>query len=141
MTRTELENRMWAEAVDRLAHADRMHRQLFQPPVAFAKAPCWEPPIDMLETDRELLIIAALPGVDPAQVEAVIEDGVLILSGRRTLPPQLRTAKIHRMELPQGRFERRIPLPPGRYFSVRRAAGDGCLVVSLKKTPQRKRRT
>jgi len=40
---------------------------------------------------------------------------------------------IHRMELPQGRFERRIPLPPGQYEAVRRTSVDGCLVVSLTK--------
>ena len=140
MARTELENRMWSEAVDMLARADRMHRQLFQPP-ASAAAPCWEPPIDMLETDREVLIIAALPGVDPDKVEAVIEDGVLILAGRRTLPPELRIARIHRMELPQGRFERHIPLPPGEYDGVRRSAGAGCLLVSLRKTVRRRRKS
>jgi HSP20 family protein len=38
------------------------------------------------------------------------------------VPEQLRTATIHRLELPQGRFYRRLRLPPGRYAGVRRAA-------------------
>jgi HSP20 family protein len=62
----------------------------------------------------------------------VIEDGALVVSGRRVLPPELRNAVIHRLELPQGRFERRIALPAGRY-AVRRFAGNGCLVFSLDK--------
>ena len=62
----------------------------------------------MLETEQEVLILIALPGVAPDQVETVIEDGTLVVAGRRVLPPQLRTAVIHRLELPQGRFERRI---------------------------------
>jgi HSP20 family molecular chaperone IbpA len=38
------------------------------------------------------------------------------------------------MELPQGRFERRVPLPAGRYDSVvRRFVSNGCLVVRLMK--------
>jgi hypothetical protein len=37
------------------------------------------------------------------------------------------------MELPQGRFERRVPLPPGRYDQVRHQMRDCCLVVSLRK--------
>jgi len=49
------------------------------------------------------------------------------------LPPELRTATIHRLELPQGRFERRVRLPTGRYRDVRRSAADGCLVVTLRK--------
>ena len=62
-----------------------------------------------------------------------VEDGSLVVSGKRALPAELRTAVIHRLELPQGRFERRIPLPPGRYDAVRRSAGDGCLLISLRK--------
>jgi hypothetical protein len=37
------------------------------------------------------------------------------------------------MELPQGRFERRVPLPRGRYGQVSRHMIDGCLLVSLHK--------
>jgi HSP20 family molecular chaperone IbpA len=123
---------MLSEAVDALARAERMHRQFFQLTSARG-APAWEPPIDMIETEREVLILVALPGVDPDAVEAVIEDGVLVVVGRRTLPPELRDAVIHRLELPQGRFERRIPLPTGRY-TVRRFATHGCVGFSLAKT-------
>jgi HSP20 family protein len=126
-------NWMLSEAVEALARAERMHSQLFQlRPSAAASGPAWEPPIDVLETDQEILVFVALPGVDPDQVEAVIEDGTLTVSGRRMLPPELRSAVIHRLELPQGRFERRIALPPGRYV-VRRFAANGCLVFSLAK--------
>lgn len=114
-----------------LARAERMHRQLLQPP--HAGAPAWEPPVDVLETEREVLVMVALPGVDPDKIEAVIEDGALAISGRRVLPVELRTAIIHRIELPQGRFARRVPLPPGRYDAVKRAIVSGCLVVGLRK--------
>jgi HSP20 family molecular chaperone IbpA len=66
-------------------------------------------------------------------VEAVIEGGTLVISGERTLPDEVRTAIIHRLELPQGRFERRIELPPGRYGAVRSITANGCFVVSLTK--------
>ncbi|KLK93085.1 heat-shock protein Hsp20 [Microvirga vignae] len=125
---------MLSEAIEALARAERLHRQMFQPPSATRRA-AWEPPVDVIETEQEVLILIALPGVAPDQVETVIEDGTLVVAGRRVLPPQLRTAVIHRLELPQGRFERRIPLPPGHYDAVRRAAGDGCLVISLRKAP------
>jgi HSP20 family molecular chaperone IbpA len=131
MARRELHNWMWSEAVEMLARAERLHRQVFQP--AQTGRPAWEPPVDVLETAEEVLILVALPGVAPEQVEAAIEDGALVVSGRRVLPAELRTAVIHRLELPQGRFERRIPLPPGRYDGVSQAAGDGCLLVSLHK--------
>ncbi|MGH6958309.1 MAG: Hsp20/alpha crystallin family protein [Caulobacteraceae bacterium] len=123
---------MWSEALQVLARAERMHRQLFQP-VPRQVQVAWEPPVDVLETEREVLVLAALPGVDVAKVEAAIEGGVLVIEGRRVLPPELRSAKIHRMELPQGRFERRVPLPAGRYETVTRSEAHGCLLISLSK--------
>jgi len=125
---------MWADAVQMLSRAERLHRQLFRPGNRRPDAACWEPPVDMLETDREVLILAALPGVDPDAVEAVIEDGMLRLAGTRVPPPELETAVIHRLELPQGCFERRIRLPAGRYDNVRHVVANGCLMVSLHKT-------
>jgi HSP20 family protein len=122
---------MWSEALEMLARAERLRSQMFQPQLR--PVPSWEPPVDVLETDREVLVLAALPGVDPEQVEAVIHGGDLVIAGHRILPRALRTAVIHRLELPQGRFERRIPLPPGRYEGVRRTSEDGCLVVTLTK--------
>src|SRR4051794_31174989 len=103
---------MWAEALEMLARTERMHRQLFQP--ARARPVGWEPPLDLLETDDALVVIAALPGVSEQQIEVVIDNGVLVLTGERSLPPEVRVSAIHRMELPQGRFERRVQLPAGR---------------------------
>ena len=128
-------NWMLSEAIDSLARAERLHQQFFSlQSAAGAREPSWEPPIDVLETDREFLILVALPGVDPDQVEAVIENGTLVIRGHRVLPAELRNARIHRLELPQGRFERRVKLPPGRYSAVSRSASDGCLIISLQKS-------
>jgi HSP20 family molecular chaperone IbpA len=124
---------MWSEAVEMLARAERMHRQMFEPQRGGPRLPCWEPPVDVLETEREVIVFTALPGVDPASVNTVIEDGALVISGERALPPELRTATIHRLELPQGRFHRRLPIPPGAYSDVRRSSANGCLVVTLRK--------
>ena len=123
---------MLSEAVEVLMRAERMHREVFQLRSTNAR-PAWEPPVDVLETAEEVLIFIALPGVAMENVDAAIEGGILVVSGRRVLPPQLRTAVIHRLELPQGRFERRVPLPPGRYDRIARAANDGCLLISLRK--------
>ena len=124
---------MWSEAIAMLDRAERMHRQFFQPHPA-AHDVTWEPPADVLELDDQVLIFVAVPGVDPEQVQTVIDgDGVLHVSGRRVLPAQFRAARIHRLELPQGRFERRLPLPPGRYAAARRSMVQGCLVIALEK--------
>jgi HSP20 family protein len=124
---------MWSEACEMLARAERLHRQFGALQRRSAQAPVWEPPVDMLETAGELLIFAALPGVDPDEVQVVIEGADLVIVGQRALPVELRTAVIHRLELPQGRFERRVTLPAGRYAGVRRAMVNGCLVIALRK--------
>jgi HSP20 family protein len=133
MARDVARDWMWSEALAMLARADRMHRELFKPAGSRAQQPAWEPPVDILETELEVLALVALPGVDPDSVEAVIDNGELVIGGDRTYPPALRTAVIHRLELPQGRFYRRLRLPPGRYSGVRRTVADGCLVITLQK--------
>ena len=133
MARDVARDWMWSEALEMLARAERMHSDLFKPVGSKARQPSWEPPVDILETEFDVLAFVALPGVDPDSVEAVIDDGDLVIGGARTYPPALRTAVIHRLELPQGRFYRRLRLPAGRYNGVRRAVVDRCLVITLQK--------
>ena len=132
MPRNDPRRWMLSEAVEALMRADRMHREVFQLRETTTR-PAWEPPVDVIETDEHVLIFIALPGVAMERVEAAIEGATLVVSGRRVLPPQLRTAIIHRLELPQGHFERRVPLPAGLYDDIARSVQDGCLLISLRK--------
>jgi HSP20 family protein len=134
MARDVARDWMWSEACEVLARAERMHREMFRPTGTQARQPAWEPPVDILESENQVLVLVALPGVDMEDAQAVIEDGDLVIAGTRVLPKELRTAIIHRLELPQGRFYRRVRLPAGRYSGVRRAAVAGCLVITLQKT-------
>jgi HSP20 family protein len=124
-------NWMLSNAIETLARAERLHQQFLN--LRPTSEPSWEPPIDVLETEREVLILIALPGVDPDEVIAAIDQGMLVVSGRRVLPAELRDARILRLELPQGRFERRIPLPLGRY-TISRFATNGCVGLRLTKS-------
>ncbi len=119
---------MWAEAVSALARIDRLHRDFFRP-----DPQGWEPPVDVLETEDELVIMAALPGIHVDEVEIVVHDGSLAIVGIRRLPAFLKRARVLRMELPHGRFERRVAIPPGRYELSRRDLADGLLVVALRR--------
>jgi HSP20 family protein len=130
---TERREWMWANALDALARAERLHQQFFQPSVGPARKPCWEPPLDIYETELEVVVVAALPGVPADKVSARIEAGTLVIEGERPVPAALRTAKIYRMELPQGHFQRRVALPSGMYHSPQVQFADGCLIVELAK--------
>ena len=132
MTRRDLEAWMWAEACDAVARAERLHRQFFRLGEP-GSGPVWEPPVDIFETGEELAIVVALPGVSPARLQIAVDDGVLVIAGERSAPALQRAAAIHRLEIPQGRFERRIALPSGRFELTHRELADGCLTLVLGK--------
>ena len=133
MTGADPRNWMWAEACAMIERAEQMHRQFFQPGSAAAPAVSWEPPIDVFESERDLLIVVALPGVDTQDIEISSQAGVLLVAGVRRLPAAVRGAEIVRLEIPQGRFERRIRLPAARWELNRSSLVNGCLVINLTK--------
>ena len=133
MTNDDSRNWMWSEALQMLARAERLHREVFTPAHGSPRGINWEPPTDVLETADAVVIFVALPGDDAEKVDLAIRGGVLMISGERVLPDELRTAIIHRLELPQGRFERQIPLPAGLYGPPRSGVANGCLVIRLPK--------
>jgi HSP20 family molecular chaperone IbpA len=124
---------MWNEALAMIARAEHLHRRFFEPGNSPMQAALWEPPVDIFEADRELWIVAALPGVEPGELDVSIEADVLRVTGQRRLPAAARTATIHRLEIPYGRFERHIKLPSARFGLGRSELVNGCLVVTLAK--------
>jgi len=124
---------MWADALQLLQEADRLHRQFFQLGAGRPSGPCWEPPVDVLETERTLLILVALPGVVPDQVQIIVDGGALLIVGERAIPAPSSGAVIRRLEIPYGRFERRIDLPAGRFEIDQRELEHGCLRLTLRK--------
>ena len=124
---------MWTEACALLNRAERLHRQFFEPDLASSQGSRWQPPVDIVETEGEVLIYAALPGVEPESVETVIKSPDIIIGGIRRLPDAARGAAIHRLEIPHGRFERRIRLAAGSLRVARQEIVSGCLVLTLSK--------
>jgi HSP20 family protein len=124
---------MWNEACALLDRAERLHRQFFEPVPAGQSAASWSPPVDVFETDAEVWIQVALPGVEARHLTVSVEGDTLVLSGHRPLPAAARGATIHRLEIPHGRFERRIRLASARLTLRHRELVDGCLVLSLAK--------
>ncbi len=122
---------MWTEACELLDRAERLQRQFFHPVRASTRGG-WEPPVDVFESEHALWVIVALPGVAAEDVQLIIDGNELIVTGQRALPREARGAAIHRLELPAGRFERRIALQ-GRFDLVERQLENGCLTLGLRK--------
>lgn len=123
---------MWADALDTLERAGRLHRQFFQVSEPDRHGPTWEPPADVFETADHLTIWVALPDVAERDVTVAIDGAGLIVTGERVLPVS-DGVMIRRLELPFGRFVRRIELPPGRYSIGTRVLAAGCLRLELRK--------
>jgi HSP20 family protein len=128
MSKRQLDALMWADACKAMERAERLRRQFFH-----HATPHWEAPIDVFETEDTLTILIALPGVELDRVKVTLTAGTLVVSGERPLPHELQHARILRMEIPYGRFERRIELPPVPFEISGRHLANGCLMLRLEK--------
>ena len=125
---------MWAQACDLLDQAERMHRQFFQLAASGRTRAVWEPPVDVFEDEREIIVIVALPGVAAEGVEIAAESGTLVVRAERRIPFAGTGRSVRRLEIPYGHFERRIPLPEAQLEAGTREFMDGCLILRLRKT-------
>lgn len=125
---------MWEEACTMLDEAERLHRRFFRLTASTHARPVWEPPVDVFEDDREIIIVAALPGVAPERVDVALDQtGTIVIRAESRIPFGGPGCQVHRLEIPYGYFERRIQLPAGHYELAGRQFVDGCLTFTLRK--------
>lgn len=122
---------MWAEACEMLEQAQRLQRQFFRFGQAVQAQPRWEPPVDIVAYGSDVQVTVALPGVAPEHIDVRTDSGLLLIAAARPLPVQEHTTAVHRLEIPYGRFERRVALPAGHYVLMEQAYVNGCLVLRL----------
>jgi HSP20 family protein len=124
---------MWTTACEMIDRAERLHRQFFQPIAAPMPELSWEPPVDIIGTDSEILITVALPGVDPDAMKVSVDaDGISVVGFRRpsAIP---RGSRVHRLEIPYGKFERRIRVQEALLPLDRSELANGCLTLKFSK--------
>jgi len=130
---------MWAQACDLALQAERLQRQFFRPAPSRSMPVAWEPPADVFEDEHEIVVMIAMPGVTAERMQIVSEPGVLIVRGSRPLPLVGPGHVVRQLEIPHGRFERRILLPAGRLQLDPPELLDGCLILRLIKLQQERR--
>jgi HSP20 family protein len=88
------------ELIDELWHVPRFSgaRRGFRPHVDCVRS----------ADPAELHVFVELPGVDPAAIQVVAADRVLVVAGERCRPPV--RGRYHQMEIDYGLFQRRIAL-------------------------------
>lgn len=134
MRRSDPGDWMWADACDLLDQAERLHRRFFRLDTSRTARPAWEPPVDMYENEREVVVVVAMPGVAADRVGVLMENGTLIVRGERPLPFAGRPLAVRHLEIPYGVFERRIPLPAGRFDTGTPELSQGCLILHLRRS-------
>ena len=122
---------MWVEACEVLDRAERLERQLLRYVGPGADAALWEPPVDIQATADGLILLFALPGVVPEDITLTLEPTELMLSAVRPLKLASGEAVIRRLEIPHGRFFRRIPLTGVPLKLTASRYENGCLEVRL----------
>ena len=71
----------------------------------------WTPPVDIIETENELVLKADLPDVNMNDIQVNLENGTLSLKGHRKFESEKKEKGYHRIERSYGSFARYFAVP------------------------------
>jgi HSP20 family protein len=123
---------------------DRLLREAFSPLFGETELSTrsWAPPVDIYETDNDIILKAELPGIDPKDVEVRVEDNTLYLKGERKQEKEVKEPNYHRVERSYGSFARSFSLPNSMDASkVKAEYKDGLLTLTMPKREEAKPKT
>jgi HSP20 family protein len=98
-------------------------------------------PIDVTEREAGLMVKAAVPGVDPADLQVQVEQNVLTIRGEFRSETS-EDEKVYRREIATGQFVRSLRIPDG--FDLERIDAEfrhGVVTVTIPKSEQQKPKT
>ena len=94
----------------------------------------WAPPLDVWETDDELVYAFDLPGVPEDKISIEFENGAVTVAAERERSEEASTERFYRFERRYGSFARSIGLPQGVGESdIRAEYKDGVLELHVTK--------
>lgn len=96
----------------------------------------WAPRVDVEETEKEILVKADLPGVDPKDVDVQVVDNILTVRGGKEEKKEEKKKNYHRTERYVGQFFRSIALPAGADTDkVSATSVNGTVTITIPKRP------
>ena len=91
-------------------------------------------PVDVSETENEVVVKAVLPGIKPQDVELTVNEGVLTVRGETRSETTEEKENFYRREIRHGSFSRSLPLPTRvNQENAEAEFTDGILTVRLPK--------
>lgn len=92
----------------------------------------FRPAVECFTRDKDVVVRAELPGVDPADVEVSVADGRLVIRGQKREQRASDAGTFHYGEVAHGEFERTFVLPDGtKTDQVKASYGNGVLEVII----------
>ena len=76
-----------------------------------ARPQSWAVPLDVRQEGDSITVDASLPGVDPEQISATVEDGVLTIKGETATETEKKDERYYLRERRVGAFRRAVRLP------------------------------
>jgi HSP20 family protein len=99
----------------------------------------WRPSVDVLETEKAVIVRFELAGVRIADLEVTVDAGTLRVSGMRRAAPHDGVQRLHQMEIAFGPFERSLRFEVSFVRDeVSAHLEDGVLTVTLPKQGPRR---
>lgn len=96
-------------------------------------------PIDITEKEGKLFVRAAVPGVEPNELDIQIEKNVLTIRGEARAESTSEDEKVYRREVSYGAFARSIRLPEGLDLDSANADfKNGVVTISIARFPEEK---
>jgi len=89
---------------------DKLFGRLLPPPTGEA---VFVPPVECYTRDKQIVLRAELPGVDPKMVEVAIAGTMLTIKGEKKEERKVEEESLYFREITRGRFERTFELPEG----------------------------
>lgn len=97
------------------------------------------PLVDLLEQKDKYIVRVEIPGVKKEDVKVAVQDGMLIIQGKRVQPELPEGADVLRNEIIYGEFSRSIILPPKADLDkISARYVDGILEISIEKKEEEK---
>jgi HSP20 family protein len=92
----------------------------------------WNPRIDVVKREGELILRADLPGVKPDEIKVEVEDGVLTVTGEHEQKTEEKKERYLRRERRWGSFSRSMALPEGvKSDDIEATTTDGVLELRI----------
>jgi len=94
----------------------------------------WHIPVDIYETEKEIVVLIEIAGLDIDKIRLFLENKRIVISGVRENPFKGEKLKVHQMEIDFGYFQQVINLPAAvKDTEVKSSYKDGFLRIYLSK--------